>query len=62
MQVAMSEQPIDVKAPAQSCMNYLRNWSKEHGKPFENPSKSHNQRDESGEVHTFREESRDLSP
>ena len=31
MHVAMSEQPIDVKAPAQSCMNHLRNWAKEQG-------------------------------
>lgn len=37
MQVAMSEQPIDVKAPAQSCMNHLRKWAKEHGKPFAEP-------------------------
>jgi len=37
MQVAMSEQPIDVKAPAQSCMNHLRNWAKEHGKAFAEP-------------------------
>ncbi len=37
MQVAMSPQPMDVKVPAQSCMNHLRNWAKEHGIPFAEP-------------------------
>jgi hypothetical protein len=37
MQVAMSPQPMDVKVPAQSCMNHLRNWAKEQGKPFAEP-------------------------
>ncbi len=37
MQVAMSQQPMDVKVPAQSCMNHLRKWAKEQGKPFAEP-------------------------
>ena len=37
MQVAMSQQPMEVKVPAQSCMNHLRKWAKEQGKPFAEP-------------------------
>ena len=37
MTVAMSQQPQDVKVPAQSCMNHLRNWANEQGKPFAEP-------------------------
>ena len=53
MQVAMSEQPIDVKAPAQSCMNHLRNWAKEHGKPFAEPEQEPQSRGRQsmGQVH-----------
>ena len=34
MQLAMSQQPEDVKAKAESCMNHFRQWAKEKGKPF----------------------------
>ena len=51
MQVAMSEQPIDVKAPAQSCMNHLRNWAKEHGKPFAEPEQEQSREQSGGQVH-----------
>ena len=53
MQVAMSEQPIDVKAPAQSCMNHLRNWAKEQGKPFAEPEQDPQSRGRQsrGQVH-----------
>ena len=40
MQVAMSAQPEDVKARAQSCMNHLRNWAKERGNHFAVPIKT----------------------
>jgi hypothetical protein len=40
MQVAMSDQPEDVKARAQSCMNHLRNWAKERGNHFAVPIKT----------------------
>ena len=54
MQVAMSEQLIDVKAPAQSCMNHLRNWAKEQGKAFAEPDQETEQsrgRQSRGQVH-----------
>ena len=34
MQLAMSQQPEDVKAKAESCMSHFRRWAKEKGKPF----------------------------
>lgn len=46
MQVAMSPQPMDVKVPAQSCMNHLRNWAKEQGKPFAEPEPEPKQKKE----------------
>ena len=37
LQLAMSEQPEDRKAKARSCIDHLRTWSAEQGKPFAQP-------------------------
>ena len=37
LQLAMSDQPEDRKAKARSCIDHLRQWAAEHGKPFAQP-------------------------
>jgi len=37
LQLAMSDQPEDRKAKARACIDHLRQWAAEHGKPFAQP-------------------------
>lgn len=37
LQLAMSEQPDERKAKARSCIDHLRTWAAEQGKPFAQP-------------------------
>ena len=37
LQLAVSDQPDERKAKAQSCINHLRQWAAEHGHPFAQP-------------------------